>query len=313
VTDTILFRYILAGFISCAAGAITYLIIFWIRTSASSRLKQAILRQSDFTPDMIYIEKMGWGMPGIAFDTKRRKVLFAYRHKLLLLDLAEIPDVHIDIDDYFVENAGLAGQFFGAAVGGAIAGRTGALIGGLSASTKIKQKIRHIDLVLNTTNPERPIHRVRFYQSFLMFYGAISEPKIQKAIDDVCEWGLALLQMTLDKTEVVEAEVQSQKFRSQEGLIVNDTSAAIRSTINTYFTKLGRGKSEIYNEFSLQHELGIEIRNSLGASRPLSNSPSPPDTSISRFANRRLGSENTVCAVPKYMLPGPSMSCLAAC
>jgi hypothetical protein len=42
-------------------------------------------------------------------------------------------------------------------------------------------------------------------------------------------------------------------------------AATVQSLVDEFFVCIGRGEVEIYNEFSLQHEIGIHLRNALGS------------------------------------------------
>lgn len=122
-------------------------------TSANERALDAI---NGFKRDAEFMG--GKRKSAIAFDYgSRRFAIVNNGHIVCVMDFAQIVAAEVSIDGGAVASVNRGSQLAGAAIGGALLGPAGAVIGGLSGSSTTKQKTKRLALKIYTTDIQKPV------------------------------------------------------------------------------------------------------------------------------------------------------------
>jgi hypothetical protein len=100
---------------------------------------------------------------GINFD-ERWVVLGTYSSPQQY-SFSQIASVEIDENEETISKVNRGSQVVGAAVGGLVMGPLGGLIGGLSASSRSRPRLRSISLKITVDDAMNPVYRIIFFQS----------------------------------------------------------------------------------------------------------------------------------------------------
>lgn len=136
-------------------------------TERKKAFETAMASVPGFVPGAHYIGQDG--KSGIAMDLNAREICFftrqggAYIPERISFD--SIVSSEIDQDGMTITKTNRGSQLVGAAVGGALLGGVGALMGGLSGSTRAIEKVQRIDLVVTVNDAMAPLRRVRFFEA----------------------------------------------------------------------------------------------------------------------------------------------------
>lgn len=167
---------ILAAFLFCFGFAT--LIVFGIGFAMSSRsqalegrLEDIFNALPDFTPTMTYSSGMHKNV--IAIDAERQKIaviLNPMKLRQLKVDpvvyrFADVVAVELVRDDSVLAKTNRGSQIAGAAIGGALAGGAGLIVGGLSGSTSQRRKIEKLSLKIYTNSLMYPFQEVFWWDS----------------------------------------------------------------------------------------------------------------------------------------------------
>lgn len=102
-------------------------------------------------------------MIGVKWD--EAKFFFGNVSKPFELEFPQIVEIELVKDGDSVTKTNRGSQLAGAAVGAVALGGVGAIIGGLSGSSRNKQKIKSIDIKIETDHPEILIFKANFFKS----------------------------------------------------------------------------------------------------------------------------------------------------
>lgn len=105
----------------------------------------------------------------IAIDPSRNQIAIRDRKgKIDRFDFSEIVGAEVVRNGQTVIKTNRGSQLAGAAVGGLLFGAAGAIVGGLSGSERVQEKIRKLSLKLYTRDLHRPIREVVAYEGHAM-------------------------------------------------------------------------------------------------------------------------------------------------
>lgn len=127
----------------------------------AKKRENIILNLPDFTITDKYIS--GSSGVSVAFDSKRKKVCFIDKElKVSIYDFGDILASEIEEDGETIIKKSVSGTLGRALVGGILTGGIGALVGGLTATGKQKEKIKSINLKITVNDLSNPIYKLNF-------------------------------------------------------------------------------------------------------------------------------------------------------
>ncbi|MCA1408239.1 hypothetical protein I6F26_29055 [Ensifer sp. IC3342] len=143
------------------------LLVFWsFRLGQQQREAQqtALAGLGDFTPSVTYTGV--YGGAGIALDATRNK--FAILNPLMgtetkVFDFADLVAVEVCRDGSSLQKTNRGSHAVGAAVGAALLGPAGLLLGGLTGSKRNIEKINKLSLKVYTNDLVAPVHEIVFH------------------------------------------------------------------------------------------------------------------------------------------------------
>lgn len=106
-----------------------------------------------------------FGGTSIAYDAASCQIAFYEKNIVNLVKSESIIDVEILRNNSSVQKTNRGSQAMGAAVGGVLLGPVGILLGGLTGSKRIEDKIEKLSLRIFTNNSFFPMHEVIFFKS----------------------------------------------------------------------------------------------------------------------------------------------------
>lgn len=101
---------------------------------------------------------------GIAIDTSRGRIAILGKRPSLI-DQRDILSTEIVKDGFSLQKTNRGNQATRAAVGGALLGPIGLIVGGLTASKRTEEKVKSLSLKIRTSKISNPIHEVIFYKN----------------------------------------------------------------------------------------------------------------------------------------------------
>jgi hypothetical protein len=105
----------------------------------------------------------------IAIDATRNQIAIRDRKgKIDRLDFDDIIGAELVSNGETLIKTNRGSQIAGATVGGLLFGATGALVGGLTGSQRMQEKIRKLSIKLYTTDLHRPVREVVAYEGHLI-------------------------------------------------------------------------------------------------------------------------------------------------
>lgn len=122
-----------------------------------SQMEDRVENCKDFDAADLYI---GQNYAGVAIDRKRRRILLIDRDDLRIFDVGSILSCEVLEDGVQLAYANRGSQLLGVAVGGALLGGVGAVIGGLSGSQRTIQRVQSIVLRFTTDDFDKPVHDI---------------------------------------------------------------------------------------------------------------------------------------------------------
>jgi hypothetical protein len=125
----------------------------------------------------------------IVIDESNKKVfLFSpIENKKLSYNFDDIIQSEVIIDDNTIISTNRGSQIVGMAIGGLLAGRIGAIIGGLSGSKNSKQEIKNIELKLTLNDMNNSIFKINFLPITNVGLSKDST-KVKNALTKIDEW-----------------------------------------------------------------------------------------------------------------------------
>lgn len=147
-------------------------------------IKKAI-KNEKFNPDSVLVKVPAKGnhLVGIAIDRSSNRLCLISGEDYRYLNCSELIESEVIIDGKTVTKTSRASQFAGAAVGAALLGGVGAVIGGLSGKTTTEQQAKGVKLKVVIDNIENPFHVIDFIE---LTNNGSTPPKI--ALKEANEW-----------------------------------------------------------------------------------------------------------------------------
>ena len=102
---------------------------------------------------------------GVAVDRKRQEFLLVNAEKLRRFNVRSIVSCEVIEDGTQIAYANRGSQLAGMAIGGALLGGVGAVVGGLSGSQRNVNKVKRLMLRYTTDDFDNPVHDILVYQS----------------------------------------------------------------------------------------------------------------------------------------------------
>jgi hypothetical protein len=138
------------------------LIFAIVRANKNRNLAAAAMQrlQSKYKIDEIYASSEDWSFVGIGFD--EHKIILGSGNYEAAYDFAQIASIEVIENGTTVTQTNRGSQLLGAAVGGLAFGAVGAVVGGLSGSSRSRGRIRAISLKVTVDDRLRPVHKICF-------------------------------------------------------------------------------------------------------------------------------------------------------
>jgi len=148
-------EFYLWGFVFCIVAAVLYGII-----SGNERRKmaedagKAIVAREDFKSDLHYVSPHD--QKGLAIDTTNNLILFTNNGAQTVMPFKNLIGTEILVDGATLTRTNRGSQLLGAAVGGALLGGIGVVVGGLSGTSTSSDRVRMVILRVITDNFHNP-------------------------------------------------------------------------------------------------------------------------------------------------------------
>jgi len=152
------------------AGLIVLAVIGLIKTGDAEQQKVSIHELVDSQEGFKsshFITKipLSTNMPsGLAIDDSSKQLCIISGESTKLYQYKDIIESEVIIAGKSVTKTSRAGQFVGTAIGAALAGGVGAIIGGLSSSTSTKEVIKGVSLKIIVNDTQNPVHLIDFIE-----------------------------------------------------------------------------------------------------------------------------------------------------
>ena len=124
----------------------------------ASELEDKIKNLPNFDAADVYVSSFNHA--GVAIDRTRREFLLADKDGLRRFNVRSIMSCEVLEDDVQLACANRGSQLTGMAIGGALLGGVGAVIGGLSASQRNVSRVKSLVLRFTTDNFDNPVHDI---------------------------------------------------------------------------------------------------------------------------------------------------------
>ena len=141
------------------AGAIVWGIVQGIdKARGAAKIKKRIGELDNFKPADVYVSETN--LLGLAIDPQRREIVLADEDKLRRFNVPSIVSCEILQDDVQLAYVNRGSQLASVAVGGVLLGGVGAVIGGLSGSTRSVNNVKKLILRFVTDDFDKPNHDI---------------------------------------------------------------------------------------------------------------------------------------------------------
>ena len=125
-------------------------------------MEEEIGNLADFDAADVYVSS--FNQAGVAMDRNRREILLASKDGLRSYPVESIISCEVLEDGVQLAYANRGSQLLGVAVGGALLGGVGAVIGGLSGSQRTMQRVESVVLRFKTGDFDNPVHDILLAQ-----------------------------------------------------------------------------------------------------------------------------------------------------
>ena len=122
----------------------------------ASNLENNVRSLPDFRADDVHVSP--YNLSGIAIDREQAKAALVTRDRIEIVPANGIYKCEVLQDGVQIARANRGSQLLGIAVGGALLGKAGAMIGGLSGSSTISENFHRVVLRLVVEHFDRPVH-----------------------------------------------------------------------------------------------------------------------------------------------------------
>ena len=128
-----------------------------------SRMKRAIGTQEGFKSDVYYVSRDNF--MGLAIDNTNNQILLSNQGDQTVLPFNSLIATEVLEDGVSMSRTNRGSQLIGAAVGVALLGGVGAIIGGLSGSTTSSDRVKKVILRVVTDDIQRPNFDIVFMEA----------------------------------------------------------------------------------------------------------------------------------------------------
>ena len=122
----------------------------------ASNLENSVRSLPDFRADDVYVSP--YNLSGIAIDREQAKAALIAGDQIDIIPANGFYKCELLQDGVQIARANRGSQLLGIAVGGALLGKAGAMIGGLSGSSTISENFHRVVLRLVVDHFDRPVH-----------------------------------------------------------------------------------------------------------------------------------------------------------
>ncbi len=144
------------------AAIIVLWIVACIGEPAKERVQRGLAMVPDFTPGVTFSHPNDLFM--LAIDpTTERIVLIRNAREMMVYGFDEIVSVEIARDGQSLQRTNRGSQVMGAAVGAALLGPVGLLVGGVTGSRRTTEKVKHLSLKVYTNDVHCPVQEIVFF------------------------------------------------------------------------------------------------------------------------------------------------------
>ncbi len=170
-----------------AVGAIIFGAVVWaaikgIQDGEEAQEKSKELSEKYDLED-IYFSIWDKSFLGINFD--RSIIVIGNQNQESTISFSSIIEFEVLLDQTSITKSNRGSQLAGAAIGGIALGGIGAIIGGLSGSTRTKNTVSEIALKLIVEDRFTPVHKVLFFKAATDQGAAPDSPLVKSSIEKV--------------------------------------------------------------------------------------------------------------------------------
>lgn len=220
-------------------------IIAWIamafNKSAENYLEQRIRGIEDFSADIVF--KSGSCDNAIAIDKQNKMiavVLDAVKthskaYNPIVYPFDELIAVEIVKNDMSITKTNRGSQAAGAAIGGALLGPAGLLLGGLSGSKRRESKITNLSLKLYTNDLDLPVQQIYFFDGGT---NGVDASSIESIVSEMDQWYGRLRAIIENKHEKTPTQIPSeQPSVDQKTTTTKSATETIEDAEEEFFTR----------------------------------------------------------------------------
>lgn len=133
----------------------------WAGVSANrkaSQMEDEVRNLADFDAADVYVSPHNHA--GVAIDRNRHEILLTDKKDTRIFRVESIISCEVLEDGVQLAYANRGSQMLGVAVGGALLGGVGAVVGGLSGSQRTMQRVQSVVLRFTTDDFDNPVHDI---------------------------------------------------------------------------------------------------------------------------------------------------------
>jgi len=116
-----------------------------------------------YKPDRLFVSPVDRSLVAVNFNA--RKIVLGSQNLEKEYDFGQIASVEVVENGITLAQTNRGSQFLGAAIGGLAFGGIGAVIGGLSGSSRTRERLRSISLKVTVDDRMQPVHSICFFHS----------------------------------------------------------------------------------------------------------------------------------------------------
>ncbi|MEE9381284.1 MAG: SHOCT domain-containing protein [Hyphomonadaceae bacterium] len=144
-------------------------------------------------------------MVGVKWEDER--IFFGRLNDPFEIGFAEIAEIELVRDDQSITKTNRGSQLAGAAIGAVALGGVGAIIGGLSGSSNTKNKVKSIDIQIETEHDRALRFRVNYFKSAVKAGDKSDGIVVQQSAPEAERW-YSILQRAMKQAQAKSAEAQ---------------------------------------------------------------------------------------------------------
>jgi len=124
----------------------------------ASQMEDEVRDLADFDAADVYVSPHNHA--GVAIDRNRHEILLTDKKSIRIFHVESVISCEVLEDGMQIAYANRGSQVLGMAVGGALLGGVGAVIGGLSGSQRTMQRVQSVVLRFTTDDFDNPVHEI---------------------------------------------------------------------------------------------------------------------------------------------------------